>query len=682
MHCGVDRQIAQFTQAQPRYAQRLLAQEQAQYEHWLAHQPQGMNVRNVCEVAVIPIVFHVLYVSASANITDAQIFSQVAALNQDFRRLEGSPGDGPGADTRIQFCLATKDPLGNSSPGITRTNTALALHKTLEEQDLKQLIAWDDQRYLNVWVVESLTQIDPNGQLPPSDILAYASFPTFPNGLPQGVVIHHRSLGVGGSAVAPFNAGRTLTHEIGHFLGLYHPFEAEGTCAGATASSCTSAGDRVCDTPSQLQPTYGCPASPGNTCLDRPCDGPDPAFNYLNYTDDACMNAFTQGQADRMHFFLSGARASLVSPTNLALTGCTQAPLTVRPRAAFSSSASVACPGESLQFEDQSTGCPDQWQWYFPGGNPAIATIADPLVTYASPGTYAVSLVLHNAAGSDTIHRPTQVVVAAAVPASGWRESFEPIVFPPPGWQSEDEDVRGSWLRSSLAAYHGQHSAVMPHFLSASCGYQDILLSPPLNPEGKSWELRFVYAYQARSADPGDADELEVAVTDTCGGNWITVFFRAGIGLATVPGFLNSGPFVPTSPQHWLPVVLDLSSFSTQGPLRIRFRTLGRHGQQLYLDDVQLSSLSATLSPLDLSPSVGPNPFDQSLQIRQASWAGKQVRLTISSLQGQPIATASGFFDPEGACRWQLAPVLVPGTYLLRIEMQGHTYTQLVVRQE
>lgn len=255
--CGVDQILAYQKSQYPAFFSRAIADEQIAFGQWLKESSQGLATRNSCEIFTIPVVFHIVYANQGANISAAQVTSQLDILNQDYRRMDSTAGQGPGADTRIQFCLATLDPDGDSTIGITRTQSTLGIHRTTEEDQLKSLASWDDQRYLNIWIVESVTLIDPDGQNPPSAILAYASFPTFPNGLPQGIVIDHRYLGNQGTAIAPYNAGRTLTHEIGHYLGLYHPFASEGICSGATESNCASNGDRICDTPSQLDPTYG-----------------------------------------------------------------------------------------------------------------------------------------------------------------------------------------------------------------------------------------------------------------------------------------------------------------------------------------------------------------------------------------------------------------------------------------
>lgn len=679
--CGFDAILAYQKRQNPAAFSRAIAHEQQAYDRWVKNSGQGLASRNSCDFFTIPVVFHIIYANQSANISEGQVLSQLDILNQDYRRMDSTAGEGPGADARIQFCLATLDPDGDSTSGITRTQSTLGIHRTIEEDQLKSLASWDDQRYLNIWVVESVTLIDPDGQDPPKAILAYASFPTFPNGLPQGVVIDHRYLGNQGTAIAPYNAGRTLTHEIGHFFGLYHPFESEGICSGATEFNCISNGDRVCDTPSQLEPTFGCPVSADNSCTDRPCDRPDPAFNYMNYTDDVCMNAFTIGQADRMRFFLEGARASLVDPLNLASTGCDMLSILNRPIANFSQSSISLCIQESVVFQDLSEGCPDTYSWHFPGGIPASSSSAQTVVTYAVPGTYPVTLIVGNSQGNDTLTRLTAIRTSIAVQAGSWQENFESILFPPEGWQKGDADELGGWIRTNQAARSGQFSAVMPHFNSPSCGFQDMLISPPLEMSGKPWQLSFSYAYQQRNAESSDADEFQVSISDTCGAPWLPVFFRAGASLSTVEGTLDTGPFVPGSGE-WEQVVIDLSQFSDRSHVRIRFQTKGRNGQNLYLDDIRISpSTSVSVLPELAGLEVFPNPFGGELTIRQPAWAGQEVELELLDMQGRVVEQAISSLDFSGEMNWSLDQSTGTGLYIVRISHQNQQVVRLVVRE-
>lgn len=255
----------------------------------------------------IPVVFHVIY-SINANaVPSSRLQSQIDVLNEDFSRTNSDAGNTPAAfqgvaaNTNIQFCLATQDPNGNASTGITRTQSSHANTSFPGgEASLKAVIQWDPTQYLNIWVVENIS----------GGVLGYAAFPASLPFDPQldGVVLDEAYTGRNSSG-APFNLGRTATHEVGHWLGLLHTFS--NGCAGMTQSTCNSQGDRICDTPPTSGSNFGCPSTQ-NTCNETfPSNQNDMTMNYMDYVNDACMNMFTQDQADRMNFYLNTTRTAL-----------------------------------------------------------------------------------------------------------------------------------------------------------------------------------------------------------------------------------------------------------------------------------------------------------------------------------------------------------------------------------
>ena len=250
----------------------------------------------------IPVVVHVVWNTNVQNITDAQIQSQIDVLNQDFRMTNPDNGQVPAVwqsirgDARIEFLLATTDPNGNPANGITRTQTSVASFSQAGNP-VKSAAAggvdpWPADRYLNIWVCQL-----------GGGLLGYAQFPGGPAST-DGVVILHSAFGTTGTAAAPFDRGRTATHEIGHWLDLYHIWGDDGTGCGGS--------DEVGDTPNAAGPNYGCPAFPSVTCGNGP--NGDMFMNYMDYTDDACMFTFTAGQVARMQGALDGPRASIGLP--------------------------------------------------------------------------------------------------------------------------------------------------------------------------------------------------------------------------------------------------------------------------------------------------------------------------------------------------------------------------------
>lgn len=241
-------------------------------------------------VYTIPVVFHVVYNTAAQNISTAQVESQMTVLNEDFRRLNANQNNNwsQAADIEIEFCLATVDPNGNATDGITRTSTNVSVFSGDEVKYTAQggHDAWPAGDYLNFWVCAL------------DGFLGYAQFPGGPPAT-DGVVCDYRYTGTTGTATPPFNLGRTGTHEVGHWLNLYHIW-GDGPC---------NQDDLVADTPASDAENYGCPN--GHTS----CGSLDMIENYMDYTDDACMNLFTQGQKTRMRalFEPGGFRESLLN---------------------------------------------------------------------------------------------------------------------------------------------------------------------------------------------------------------------------------------------------------------------------------------------------------------------------------------------------------------------------------
>lgn len=248
-------------------------------------------------IVTIPVVVHVVYNNTTENISDAQILTQIDVLNKDFAKMNADAANTPSiftaSNTDIQFCMASVDPTGAATNGITRTSTATTAFSTndaMKNNSTGGKSAWDASKYLNIWVC------DISG-----GILGYAQFPGG-SAATDGVVIDYQYFGTIGTSTAPFNLGRTATHEVGHWLNLRHIW-GDATCGT----------DQVTDTPTHNTANYGCPTYPHlSTCTGTPVEM---TMNYMDYTDDACMYMFSAGQTARMQalFATGGARTSLLS---------------------------------------------------------------------------------------------------------------------------------------------------------------------------------------------------------------------------------------------------------------------------------------------------------------------------------------------------------------------------------
>ena len=253
-------------------------------------------------IVEVPVVVHVVASTATGNISDDQAHSQIVALNRDFRAQNADQGSTPEvwkplvADARIQFALASVDPAGNPTIGITRTVSDRALFfmyddgvkDRVKQSSLGGVDAWDTRQYLNIWVCSLEVSYR-----------AYTPYPGGPANL-DGVVVGYEYFGMTGTAASPFNLGRTVVHEVGHWLNLVHIWGDKTDCTGT---------DFVDDTPPAQAANQGRPTFPHITCRNGP--NGDMFMNYMDYVYDDAMVMFTQGQVARMTAALTGPRAGI-----------------------------------------------------------------------------------------------------------------------------------------------------------------------------------------------------------------------------------------------------------------------------------------------------------------------------------------------------------------------------------
>lgn len=259
-------------------------------------QPTGVQRDTVSnEIITIPVVVHLLYKTGEQNISEAQIKSQIEALNKDFRRMNADASNTPAAfkllagDAKINFCLAQVAPNGQRTKGIIRKYTSKDYF--IGDDAMKFSAAggddmWDSKRYLNIWVCNLYGRA-----------LGYATVPGQP-AEKDGVVVNWDVFGTTGNVRPPFTKGRTATHEVAHWLGLKHIW-GDASCGD----------DAIADTPPQSDYNFGCPSFPKPSYCSVNGNG-DMFMNYMDFSDDACMNLFTLGQVKKMRsqFAMGGAR--------------------------------------------------------------------------------------------------------------------------------------------------------------------------------------------------------------------------------------------------------------------------------------------------------------------------------------------------------------------------------------
>ena len=263
----------------------------------------------------IPVVVHIVYNNSNENISDAQVQSQIDVLNADYQKLNADTARIPGyfgslsAASGFRFVLAGLDTNGVATTGITRRHTniqAFAINDDIKYSSKGGDDAWDRDHYLNIWV----------GSLA-GGVVGYSSIAGGPKET-DGIVVQYTAFGLKGSAIAPFNLGRTATHETGHWLNLIHTW-GDDSCGN----------DQVGDTPPQQAADYGNPSGMIVSCGNGPYG--NMYMDFMDFTDDAGLNMFTYGQRDRMRalFAPGGFRFPILSSPAASVAAITTTGTTV-----------------------------------------------------------------------------------------------------------------------------------------------------------------------------------------------------------------------------------------------------------------------------------------------------------------------------------------------------------------
>jgi len=620
----------------------------------------------------IPVVFHIIHTYGDENITKAQIDDQMRILNEDFQRLNKdtlstrSVFKSVAGDFDLEFKLARKDPSGNCTEGINRINSYLT---NGGDEAAKKLITWNYRYYLNIWVVKEIALEGEGG----GKVLGYSRFPNSTNAATDGIIILSDYIGSIGTASSNGNKGRTLTHEIGHWLGLYHPFQ--NSCGG----NCSNSGDFVCDTPPASDPNYGCPTT-SNTCSNDIPNQVDMIENFMDYANGSCQNMFTKGQKAVSDYNLgqSSLRGQNISTAAHNASGVFTNPSCIAV-ADFNTSDNIitVCEGGAVLFKDYSyNGAVGTYLWSFDGGSPGTSGSSAPSITYNTPGTYKVTLKVTNPQGSNTKVWDKMIIVVPKISPlkSPIIEGFESATVLTDKWLVTEQGADG-WKRSTTVKYEG--NAAMVASIDAGTPSQALfnLISPTfdlLPLKGRLPKLKFRVAY--RPGLEGNSEILTIFTSTDCGKTWkpLKAYSNAtGLGVDKV---VSSG-WSPSGPADWKELVLDLVNYENNTNLMVRFEARSRGGNSIYLDNVNIQAdLAAALKPLnpnDLSINVYPNPSKTSVTITVDTEGKEFGGIKIYNATGQEIENTESDLERSGTEVRYTLNNSQPGIYFAQITLDG-----------
>jgi hypothetical protein len=669
--CGTDEVRRQLIASDPEYLEREAALE-ADIRQLIE---QNAILRDDEVVIQIPIVFHILHLGGGENLPYDRIQTQMEILNNDFRLLNADASQitpafqDIAADTRIEFVLATRDPFGNCTNGINRIQTV----QTLIGESSSKVNQWPRDQYLNVWVARQLSR---------PGLLGYALLPAGAEGPAQifdGIMILSNTVGT----TDPY-LGRTLTHEIGHFLNLLHVW-------GDTNEPGVVCGDDgVEDTPI-TKGSFACRL--GAASIDCVEGVEENSQNHMDYSN--CPRMYTLGQSDRMRATLNtttAQRSNLWTESNRIATGIAEgSEFLCGPTAAFNTVVgtnldaqvnptnpfnNMSCINVNVGFRDNSSGTnPTEWAWTFEDGNPATSNEQNPVVQFTTPGWKTVSLTASNAFGSSTHTDEYAVLIGGG---DAWQGAFyESFEAGPSLWPMERQNFDSNhteWQRyTGPGAFAGNACARLnsgdrnPFNIINPTNALDIddLITPNLDlSQFNTGVLSFFFSYSTQTTNLANVTEkLEIYSSTDCGRNWqirTTIQGQALITGGAVPG---PGPWVFRS--------INLPASVMTNNVRFRFRFISSDfSNDIYIDEINISG-PVGIEALDATNMVSlfPNPTNDHFTLTVAGMDKSSTEVMIQDLRGSLVF--ANVYAPEGGQGIELSARslgLADGMYLLRVK--------------
>ena len=595
-------------------------------ENYTANFVDDSQDRGSQVIYTIPVVFHVIHNNGPENISDEQILNGLAIMNRDYAMLNTDISlvvtafENITADVGIQFALATKDPNGNCTRGINRVVSPLT---SVGDQSMKDLIQWPRNKYLNIWICQDAAGAAGYSNLP-ADVAGNWGASA------DGIVV--RSDYVGAIGTSTSQRSRTLTHEAGHYLNLYHTW-GPGNSPGV-ATNCNQ-DDNVTDTPNTIGWTT-CSLT-GSSCGNTV----DNVQNYMEYS--YCSRMFTQGQRTRMRAAITSSvasRSNLITAANLLATGVTNPALCV---ADFTYNKNILCAGDSVAFTDISYHGITSWNWNFGDGGTLVgsdpAVHQNPIHTYSIPGVYTVTLTVSN--GADQLSKTYSNIITVLGDGglnTPLMEGFEGT-WPANNWFVNNPDGDETWQVVNTN-YSGAHGLKLANYTSES-GHVDEFISNTFDMSAMDTifvSYKWSYANRTTATD----DRLRISASGDCGAAWTLARIRKGTtNLPT--GTATNSAYTPTTTSQWSGETLTLTAQNYMtNHFQLKYEFISYGGNNLYLDDINITAVDTlgnfieiTESPLDIS--LYPNPTNDAATLVLGSASHKRTTVTLFNSSGEIV---------------------------------------------
>lgn len=652
-YCSSNEALERMLDEHPEYAP-LIEEADAELERFTESFDESLYARS--SDYIIPVVFHVIHANGNENISDAQIHDAITVMTEDFTLENGDITGvveefaGIVADVGVEFRLAKLDPNGNCTNGILRTESGATF---AGGENLKTVSPpWPRASYLNIWVASDLSGGAAGYTYTPGTVDGFWGAQT------DGIVIKHSYVGSIGTG-SPTRS-RALTHEVGHWINLRHPWG--GSNNPGLEENCQS-DDNVADTPNTIGWT-SC------TLLGETCGSLDNVQNFMEYS--YCSRMFTQGQKNRMLAALNSSTANrnnLHSADNLAATGV------LLPGELCNVDIGVnteeICAGDSVVYTDYSYHNVTSRNWTFEGGTPSTASGQEVVVYYNSPGTYNVELEIEDNFGesiSENFQNYIKVWPLEGIPLD-YSENFENASLDEE-WTVPYTGTTHAWqISNQVSGASGSHALMLPN-RSLSEGDLSEVWSQPIDLSNTNTEvtLTFKYAYARRNS--GNSEKLMLWVSNNCGETWSLRKILSNT-FETAP-FTNSYWF-PSSASHWETVVVDnISQSHLVSNFKFKFVFESDGGNNVFIDDINIIGPNTTsVDDLDISNdlTVFPNPVSSHINLAISGDNSYSFDLRLINSLGQTVLSESSVRFSGGTEQYSLdAGALSTGVYMLAIE--------------
>lgn len=696
MPCGTYDAMEEGFKADPALKAKYEA-SQAQFE--IDYQ-RALSDRATSKVAAtiytVPVVFHIM---GPQSITDQVFIDFIANVNNDYAKLGNDTGSVSSIfkpihkDVEIRFVLAKRDPVGSCTNGIIRHNSVSTYWNQSSPNYLYSGTGanrWPTNKYLNVYIVSCISST--TYSCPTTGGAYLGGYTYLPGGTP------YTSNGNMGDAIVYLKSllgqsdpkdSRTLSHEIGHWLNLSHTFGNNNCTAGGACGN-----DGVTDTPVTACNFGTCPSSVGtNTC---DATGNVNIENIMDYS--ACPKMFTQDQVTRMRTAITsatGGRNNLWTPANYLATGL-DGSYTCTPVADFKANKVNNClAGNTFTFTSLSQlGTTGSVNWIFQGGTPSTSTATSQVVSYATAGTYSVSLTATNTTGTNTMNKTSYINVVDGTNGllAPSLSDFDGATLPSSITVTNGNAGSVTWVQNTTKGANSTLKSIYINNASATAtgGHLDVFETPVYNFSSTSGvSLSYYYAYAKRLATQADTFKIQYSLD--CGGSWSNILGVPSTAImATASGGTTTVAFIPT-PSQWISKTIISSLFSAVNnkpsvKFRFYFRsdaTVGR-SNNMYLDQINITGNIATgITELEKSIDliIYPNPTPSSSTLEFNILNNQKAKISVVDIMGRVLEENIKTPDTDGHINYTINQnaTLAAGVYIVNIEVNNQRVSKKLI---